>query len=122
MYGQRRAAIIWTRLIMPNGGEIRSMNPKSILQRRQSKRRRRQPLDKIFGAAAFGTLINIGVAATEDPGSPSQASASLPATTPSRMRSATASSAASRSSPAASSTEAWQFRQPSRWWRERGFL
>lgn len=42
------------------------MKPNSILQACRGKRRRRQPLRKMFGAAAFGTLINIGVAEIED--------------------------------------------------------
>ncbi|RYG38167.1 MAG: TrbI/VirB10 family protein [Burkholderiales bacterium] len=67
-YGQRRVAIIWSRLIMPDGDEIRldeaATDPSGAAG---------VPGDvdnhweDVFGAAALGTLINIGVATTEEP-------------------------------------------------------
>lgn len=67
-YGQSRIAIIWSRIIMPDGHEIAldeaatdpsgSAGVTGIVDNHW--------LD-VFGAAALGTLINIGVASTEDP-------------------------------------------------------
>jgi|GEM_PF-2148036 len=67
-YGQSRVAIIWSRIIMPDGHEIAldeagtdpsgSAGVTGMVDNHW--------LD-VFGAAALGTLINIGVASTEDP-------------------------------------------------------
>jgi type IV secretory pathway VirB10-like protein len=67
-YGQSRVAIIWSRLIMPNGDEVAldeiGADPSGAAGVRGE-------VDDhwwgVFGAAALGTLINIGVATTEEP-------------------------------------------------------
>lgn len=67
-YGQSRIAIIWSRLIMPNGDEHAldeaATDPSGAAGVRGE-------VDNhwaaVFGAAALGTLINIGVATTEEP-------------------------------------------------------
>ena len=66
-YGQSRVAIIWSRLIMPNGKEIAldeaAVDPSGAAGIKGDVDN--HWLD-VFGAAALGTLINIGVATTED--------------------------------------------------------
>ena len=67
-YGQSRVAIIWSRLVMPNGDEVAldevGADPSGAAGVRGE-------VDDhwwdVFGAAALGTLINIGVATTEEP-------------------------------------------------------
>jgi type IV secretory pathway VirB10-like protein len=67
-YGQSRVAIIWSQLIMPNGDEVAldevGADPSGAAGVRGE-------VDDhwwdVFGAAALGTLINIGVATTEEP-------------------------------------------------------
>ncbi|MEQ1783571.1 MAG: TrbI/VirB10 family protein [Hyphomonadaceae bacterium] len=67
-YGQSRVAIIWSRLIMPNGAEVAldevAADPSGAAGVRGE-------VDDhwwdVFGAAALGTLINVGVATTEEP-------------------------------------------------------
>jgi len=67
-YGQSRIAIIWSRIIMPDGQEIAldeaATDPSGTAG--VTGRIDNHWLD-VFGAAALGTLINIGVASTEDP-------------------------------------------------------
>jgi type IV secretory pathway VirB10-like protein len=67
-YGQSRIAIIWSRIIMPDGNEIAldeaATDPSGSAG--ITGRVDNHWLD-VFGAAALGTLINIGVASTEDP-------------------------------------------------------
>jgi type IV secretion system protein TrbI len=66
-YGQSRVAILWSRLIMPNGGEIAldeaAVDPSGAAGVRGKVDNH---WGEVFGAAALGTLINIGVATTED--------------------------------------------------------
>lgn len=67
-YGQSRVAIIWSRLIMPDGDEVAldevAADPSGAAGVRGE-------VDDhwwdVFGAAALGTLINVGVATTEEP-------------------------------------------------------
>ncbi len=67
-YGQSRLAILWSRIIMPNGDEIAldeaALDPSGAAGVAGK-------VDNhwwdVFGAAALGTMINIGVASTEDP-------------------------------------------------------
>lgn len=67
-HGQARIAIMWSRLIMPDGTEVKldeaGADPSGAAGVSGA-------IDNhwadVFGAAALGTLINIGVAATEDP-------------------------------------------------------
>ncbi len=67
-YGQSRVAIVWSRLIMPDGREVAlaeaALDPMGAAGVTGD-------VDNhwvdVFGAAALGTLINIGVATTEDP-------------------------------------------------------
>lgn len=67
-YGQSRIAIIWSRIIMPDGQEIAldeaATDPSGSAG--VTGKVDNHWLD-VFGAAALGTLINIGVASTEDP-------------------------------------------------------
>lgn len=67
-YGQSRIAIIWSRIIMPDGHEIAldeaATDPSGSAG--VTGKVDNHWLD-VFGAAALGTLINIGVASTEDP-------------------------------------------------------
>lgn len=67
-YGQSRVAIIWSRLIMPNGDEIAldeaATDPSGAAG---VAGKVDNHWGDVFGAAALGTLINIGVATTEDP-------------------------------------------------------
>jgi type IV secretory pathway VirB10-like protein len=67
-YGQSRIAIMWSRIIMPDGQEIAldeaALDPSGAAG--VTGHVDNHWLD-VFGAAALGTLINIGVASTEDP-------------------------------------------------------
>jgi type IV secretory pathway VirB10-like protein len=67
-YGQSRVAITWSRLIMPNGDEVAldeaAVDPSGAAG---VKGQVDNHWGDVFGAAALGTLINIGVATTEDP-------------------------------------------------------
>lgn len=67
-YGQSRVAIIWSRLIMPDGEEIAldeaAVDPSGAAG---VAGKVDNHWGDVFGAAALGTLINIGVATTEDP-------------------------------------------------------
>lgn len=67
-YGQSRLAIIWSRLIMPDGSEIAldeaAVDPSGAAG---VAGKVDNHWGDVFGAAALGTLINIGVATTEDP-------------------------------------------------------
>lgn len=66
-YGQSRVAIVWSRLIMPDGEEIAldeaAVDPSGAAG---VKGKVDNHWGEVFGAAALGTIINIGVAATED--------------------------------------------------------
>ena len=65
-YGQSRVAIIWSRLIMPDGDEVAldevGADPSGAAGVRGE-------VDNhwadVFGASSLGTLINVGVATTE---------------------------------------------------------
>lgn len=67
-YGQSRVAILWQKLIMPDGVErvlgetAASPNGAAGISGEVDNH-----WADVFGAAALGTLINIGVATTEDP-------------------------------------------------------
>lgn len=67
-YGQRRVAIVWQRLIMPDGVE-RVLDEPAVSP--DGAAGIAGEVDNhwsdVFGAAALGTLINLGVATTEDP-------------------------------------------------------
>ncbi len=67
-YGQSRVGIIWSRLIMPNGDEVMldevGADPSGAAG---VKGEVDDHWWDVFGAAALGTLINIGVATTEEP-------------------------------------------------------
>lgn len=67
-YGQSRVAIIWSRLIMPDGREIAldeaALDPSGAAGVTGQVDNH---WGDVFGAAALGTLINIGVASTEEP-------------------------------------------------------
>jgi type IV secretory pathway VirB10-like protein len=67
-YGQSRVAIIWSRLIMPNGDEVVldevAADPSGAAGVRGEVDNH---WGDVFGAATLGTLINIGVATTEKP-------------------------------------------------------
>jgi type IV secretory pathway VirB10-like protein len=67
-YGQSRVAIIWSRLIMPNGDEVAldevGADPSGAAG---VKGEVDNHWGDVFGAATLGTLINIGVATTEEP-------------------------------------------------------
>jgi type IV secretory pathway VirB10-like protein len=67
-YGQSRVAIIWSRLIMPNGNEVAldevGADPSGAAG---VKGEVDNHWGDVFGAAALGTLINVGVATTEEP-------------------------------------------------------
>lgn len=67
-YGQSRVAIIWSRLIMPNGDEIAldeaAVDPSGAAG---VSGQVDNHWGDVFGAAVLGTLINIGVATNEDP-------------------------------------------------------
>jgi type IV secretory pathway VirB10-like protein len=66
-YGQSRVAILWSRLIMPNGDEIAldeaAVDPSGAAG---VKGEVDNHWGEVFGAAALGTLINVGVATTEE--------------------------------------------------------
>jgi type IV secretion system protein VirB10 len=65
-FGQSRIAVLWSRLIMPDGREINldllGLDPAGSAG---VSGRVDNHWTEVFGAAALGTLINIGVAATE---------------------------------------------------------
>jgi len=67
-YGQSRVAIIWSRLIMPNGDETvldeAAVDPSGAAGVTGQVDNH---WGDVFGAAFLGTLINIGVATTEEP-------------------------------------------------------
>jgi len=67
-YGQNRVAIVWSRLIMPNGDEVVldevGTDPSGAAG---IKGEVDNHWSDVFGAAALGTLINVGVATTEEP-------------------------------------------------------
>ncbi|MEY2756759.1 MAG: hypothetical protein RIR33_537 [Pseudomonadota bacterium] len=67
-YGQSRVAITWSRLIMPDGDEVAldevGADPSGAAG---IKGEVDDHWGNVFGAAALGTLINIGVATTEEP-------------------------------------------------------
>ena len=67
-YGQSRIAIVWSRLIMPNGDEVAldevAADPSGAAGVRGEVDNH---WGDVFGAATLGTLINIGVATTEEP-------------------------------------------------------
>jgi type IV secretion system protein VirB10 len=67
-YGQSRVAIIWSRLIMPDGDEVVldevAADPSGAAGVRGEVENH---WGDVFGAAALGTLINVGVATTEEP-------------------------------------------------------
>ena len=67
-YGQSRVAIIWSRLIMPDGDEVVldevGADPSGAAG---VKGEVDNHWGDVFGAATLGTLINIGVATTEEP-------------------------------------------------------
>jgi type IV secretion system protein VirB10 len=66
-YGQSRLAILWSRLIMPDGTEIALEEAAVDLSGAAGIGGRvDNHWEDVFGAAALGTLINIGVAATGD--------------------------------------------------------
>lgn len=67
-YGQSRVAIAWSRLIMPNGTE-RTLDEAALSPDGAAGITGEvdNHFGEIFGAAALGTLINVGVATTEDP-------------------------------------------------------
>lgn len=66
-YGQSRVAILWSHLIMPNGDEIAldeaAVDPSGAAGVKGDVDNH---WGEVFGAAALGTLINIGVATTEE--------------------------------------------------------
>jgi len=67
-YGQSRLAIVWSRLIMPNGDETvldeAAVDPSGAAG---VTGKVDNHWGDVFGAAFLGTLINIGVATTEEP-------------------------------------------------------
>jgi type IV secretion system protein VirB10 len=67
-YGQSRIAILWSRLVMPDGDEIRldeaAASPSGVAD---VAGKVDNHWGEVFGAAALGTLISIGVATTEEP-------------------------------------------------------
>jgi len=67
-FGQSRVAIMWSRLIMPGGDEVAldelAADPSGAAGVRGEVD---DHWSDVFGAAALGTLINIGVATTEEP-------------------------------------------------------
>jgi type IV secretion system protein VirB10 len=67
-YGQSRVAIVWSRLIMPNGDEVAldevGADPSGAAG---VKGEVDNHWGDVFGAAALGTLINVGAATTEEP-------------------------------------------------------
>lgn len=67
-YGQSRVAITWQRLIMPDGAE-RVLDEIALSPSGAAgvSGQVDNHWGDVFGAAALGTLINVGVATTEDP-------------------------------------------------------
>jgi type IV secretory pathway VirB10-like protein len=67
-YGQSRVAIVWSRLILPDGVEVHLDAPASDPSGAAGVSGEvDNDWGDVFGAAALGTLINIGVATTEEP-------------------------------------------------------
>lgn len=67
-YGQSRIAIVWSRLILPNGEAIALNETASDPSGAAGVSGKvDNHWGDVFGAATLGTLISIGVAATEDP-------------------------------------------------------
>lgn len=66
-YGQSRIAILWSRLILPSGQEIKldevALDPAGAAG---APGQVDNHWSEVFGAAALGSLINVGVATTED--------------------------------------------------------
>jgi type IV secretory pathway VirB10-like protein len=67
-YGQSRVAIVWARLIMPDGTE-RVLDELAVSPNGAAgvSGEVDNHWGDVFGAATLGTLINVGVATTEDP-------------------------------------------------------
>lgn len=67
-YGQKSLAIVWSRIIMPDGTEI-ALNEASLGPSGAAgvEGKVDNHWGEVFGAAALGTLIAIGAASTEDP-------------------------------------------------------
>lgn len=67
-YGQGRVAILWQRLIMPDGTE-RALDEIAVSPNGAAgvSGEVDNHWGDVFGAATLGTLINVGVASTEDP-------------------------------------------------------
>ncbi|MBX9793654.1 MAG: TrbI/VirB10 family protein, partial [Burkholderiaceae bacterium] len=67
-YGQSRVAIVWHRIIMPDGAE-RVLDELAVSPNGAAGVGGEvdNHWGDVFGAAALGTLINVGVATTEDP-------------------------------------------------------
>lgn len=67
-YGQSRIAIAWTRLILPDGTE-RALDEIAVAPDGAAGvgGETDSHWGDVFGAAVLGTLINVGVATTEDP-------------------------------------------------------
>jgi type IV secretory pathway VirB10-like protein len=67
-YGQSRVAILWSRLIMPDGEEV-ELNESAVDPSGAAGVAGKvdNHWGDVFGAAALGTLINIGVATIEEP-------------------------------------------------------
>jgi type IV secretion system protein VirB10 len=67
-FGQSRVTIIWSRLIMPDGDEV---TLDEVAADPSGAAGVRGEVDNhwgdVFGAATLGTLINVGVATTEEP-------------------------------------------------------
>lgn len=67
-YGQSRIAITWSRLILPDGREIALDEPALDPSGAAGLRGRvDNHWGELFGAAALGTLVSVGAAATRDP-------------------------------------------------------
>ena len=68
-FGERRIAIIWSRLILPDGREIALDDPAlDAAGRTGIPARTDNHWGDLFGAALLGTLISAGAAAAEDAG------------------------------------------------------
>jgi type IV secretion system protein VirB10 len=67
-YGQSRVAILWSRLIMPDGEEV-ALDEAAVDSSGAAgvSGHVDNHWGDVFGAAALGTLVNFGVAATEEP-------------------------------------------------------
>jgi type IV secretion system protein VirB10 len=68
-FGERRIAIIWSRLILPDGREIALDDPAlDAAGRTGIPARTDNHWGDLFGAALLGTVISAGAAAAEDAG------------------------------------------------------